>query len=300
MTLDYLEYHVVDHCNLNCKGCSHFCPLVTSDEYADFTMFKKDMKRLSEIYSNILTINILGGEPLLNPDLTDFLNYSRFIFPKSKIFLTTNGILLDKQNNYFWNTCKNNNIAINLSYYPVKINIEKISSQCKAYGLNLNISMFKKKFVKLINIKGDSDPDKSFKNCKRMVDCPILKNGHIYSCAYSYLYKYFNNYFDEKIITEDAFNGIDIYSNSATEIAQFLNNPVSICKYCITKKPTFKWGFSDRNINEWIGEDVNSFRHYCLLYKYIIYNLLKKLWIFRSKIYRSFREILIRIKIRDT
>jgi hypothetical protein len=300
MTLNYLEFHVVDHCNLNCKGCAHFCPLVANDELANFSVFKKDMNRLSEIYIHIQTINILGGEPLLNPDLTDFLDYSRIVFPKSNIFLTTNGILLDKQNNYFWDTCKKNNISINLSYYPVKINIEKISSLCKVYGLDLNISMYKKEFVKLINIKGDSNPDKSFKNCKRMVDCPILKDGHIYSCAYSYLYKYFNNFFDEKIITEDADNGIDIYSHNALEIKHFLNNPVSICKYCITKKPKFKWGFSERDINEWIGEDDNSFRHYCLLNKYIAYNLIKDLWIFRSKIYRSFREVLIRSKQRGS
>jgi len=22
-----LEMHIVDHCNLNCAGCNHFCPL---------------------------------------------------------------------------------------------------------------------------------------------------------------------------------------------------------------------------------------------------------------------------------
>ena len=31
--LPYLEYHVADHCNLNCKYCTHYSPLVPQPVY---------------------------------------------------------------------------------------------------------------------------------------------------------------------------------------------------------------------------------------------------------------------------
>lgn len=275
MTTDIFEVHVVDHCNLKCKGCSHFSPLVTNKEFADYNLFKKDIKRLSEIYSNIKEFRILGGEPLLNPNLTDFLIYSRRVLPKSNISLVTNGTLLDRQNHYFWDTCKENNVTIKLSNYPIDINKESIVSKCKAYGIALNISVSRNQFFKFINIKGDSNPNRSFKNCKTMLAYPILKNGHIYPCAFACLYKIFNKFSDKQIITEDDYNRIDIHSHTAIEITKFLKQSIPLCEFCITKRPTFKWGISKKNTNEWIGENDNGLKHQLLILKYRAYNLLK-------------------------
>lgn len=67
--IPYIEYHVADHCNLNCKGCVHFSPLVSQEEFADFAVVEKDLKRLHQIVEYIEEIHILGGEPLLNKEL---------------------------------------------------------------------------------------------------------------------------------------------------------------------------------------------------------------------------------------
>jgi len=290
MTLDYIEVHIADHCNLNCKGCGHFSPLITNKLFPDFEVFKKDMNRLSLIYTNIKAIHILGGEPLLNPGLADFLIYSRSVFPKSNIYLVTNGTLLNKQTELFWETCKNNNIAINISYYPVKIDIRDISRKSRTYGLQLNVSLVRKHFIKILNIKGDSDPVKNFKICRSMFSCTFLKNGYIYSCAFSCQYKHFNDFFGENITTVDDQNRIDIHSHSAGEITQFLNSPVPFCKYCISKPPVFNWGLSERNKNEWIGEDDNSIKRHYMMLALRMYNAIKKMGIFESSLYRSFRN----------
>jgi molybdenum cofactor biosynthesis enzyme MoaA len=55
--LPYLEFHLTDHCNLNCKGCSHFCS-IANENYLSMESFLKDMKRLSEIFRNYLSITI--------------------------------------------------------------------------------------------------------------------------------------------------------------------------------------------------------------------------------------------------
>ena len=36
---------IVDHCNLNCKGCGHFSPLA-SKSFLDLETFENDLRRL--------------------------------------------------------------------------------------------------------------------------------------------------------------------------------------------------------------------------------------------------------------
>lgn len=45
--LPYVETHLVDHCNLNCRGCTHFCP-VSPEIFIDVEDFKKNMFELSK------------------------------------------------------------------------------------------------------------------------------------------------------------------------------------------------------------------------------------------------------------
>ena len=92
--IDYLEHHIVDHCNLNCAGCSHFSPLA-SEWYESLEDFRKDFTELAnKTNTQVKTIRIMGGEPLLHPQVTDFLITARQLFPTSEIQLVTNGILL--------------------------------------------------------------------------------------------------------------------------------------------------------------------------------------------------------------
>lgn len=60
--LDYLETHIINKCNLNCKGCSHFSNIVDDEDApVDITVFEKDFARLSELFDHIFTIRLMGG-----------------------------------------------------------------------------------------------------------------------------------------------------------------------------------------------------------------------------------------------
>ena len=85
--LSYLELHLTDHCNLNCKGCGHFSPLA-SPHYADFQQYEEDLRRLRQLFRNIRRIRLMGGEPLLRPEV---LRKGMEIFKENTI--TTNGTL---------------------------------------------------------------------------------------------------------------------------------------------------------------------------------------------------------------
>lgn len=59
--LRYLEFHVADHCNLNCDNCSHFSPMVKGEVFSDYEIVKTDLLRLKELVDNIGIIRIMGG-----------------------------------------------------------------------------------------------------------------------------------------------------------------------------------------------------------------------------------------------
>ena len=90
----------MDHCNLNCKCCNHFSPIATPF-FLKLEDFEKDMARIAVLTEgNIGRIWLIGGEPLLHPDIVAFLYSARKFFPDTHITLDTNGTLLLKPVSY--------------------------------------------------------------------------------------------------------------------------------------------------------------------------------------------------------
>ena len=112
-----LEYHITDHCNLNCAGCSHFSPLA-EPWYVDPEDFEREWKEVADCGLEIQRIRILGGEPLLHPELGFMLKCVRCLFPKSDINVVTNGILLKQKKSELLPVFIRNNISITVSCYP--------------------------------------------------------------------------------------------------------------------------------------------------------------------------------------
>lgn len=110
--LKYIEYDIVGHCNLNCKGCSHFSNIQKEKQFVELEVFERDIKRLANLFSEIKRIKILGGEPLLHPDFDKFIVSARKILPKARIDIVTNGILVDKINEEVWDVIRKNNAKL--------------------------------------------------------------------------------------------------------------------------------------------------------------------------------------------
>ncbi len=133
------ELHLVDHCNLNCRGCTHFSPLAEKN-FLSKQDFEKDFCRLSDLtQGNVDYIHLLGGEPLLHPDILFFLKRARDFFNETAINLITNGILLKKQNDKFYETCRENKINIILTYYPINLDLNFIYKKFVSYNIKYEI-----------------------------------------------------------------------------------------------------------------------------------------------------------------
>lgn len=92
--LEILELHVANTCNLACESCSHFS---NSGHRGILTV--DDANAWMQAWNErILPTNfvLLGGEPTMNPRLTDIVLSAAKHWPQSTISLTTNGFFLHK------------------------------------------------------------------------------------------------------------------------------------------------------------------------------------------------------------
>ena len=91
--ITYMETNIIDSCNLNCKGCSHFSSLFTDKDFYDVNSFARDVQRISEKF-DVIRFRLLGGEPFKKHDLADYIKISAKHFPKTHVHLVTNGLLI--------------------------------------------------------------------------------------------------------------------------------------------------------------------------------------------------------------
>ncbi|MDR2019706.1 MAG: radical SAM protein, partial [Treponema sp.] len=255
--------HVADHCNLNCKGCEHFSPLA-EEKFLDAAVFRRDCARLSELTNGeINEISVLGGEPLLHPNLTEFLDIAREYFSTCSIRIVTNGILLLKQTDNFWKNCRKNNIEIIITVYPVKIDHAAIKSLAQKHGIHLKYWGDPEEPTRWqrrpLDLQGEQDVNESFKLCYMANGCIQLVDGKLYTCAVIAYIKYFNAYFNKNLQVTEA-DYIDIYkAESIKEIFGFLSKPMPFCRYCNIKKTVLqiKWGVSKKEISEWTSCELD-------------------------------------------
>ncbi|ENI6369156.1 4Fe-4S cluster-binding domain-containing protein, partial [Campylobacter jejuni] len=231
-----ISFHLAEHCNLNCFSCDNFSQLADKGYY-DIEIFENDVKKLFEITNGIVEqIYLVGGEPLLNKNCKDYFYIVRKYFKHNAIWLITNGILLPKQNDEFWKSCKDNDIVIRPTKYPIKIDWDYIKNKCKQYDIRLSFfndeKVEKTSFKTALNLKGDSDPFDNFTICHRANIRIQIKDGIVYPCPIVANIKYFNSYFKQnlQISNRDYLELKKI--TSYDEILNFISKPLPFCRYC--------------------------------------------------------------------
>lgn len=257
----WIEVNLVDHCNLNCQMCDHFSQLVANPYFLDVKVFEKDMKRLAELCGNhIGIIKLQGGEPTLHPNIISFIEITRSLFPKCTIYLFTNGLLLNKLDHDFWQACKDNDVTLQLTTYPININVQAIEEKASKYGVKLQV------FAEVANrLKGEKHSTKhpfdikgkrekyEFICCYHLNETITLRHGKLFTCSIRPYSNYFNDAFNQNLILSEE-DGIDIHmAKSYEKIAEFVAKRIPFCDYCdIKNRNVKKWARSKKIIDEYI------------------------------------------------
>lgn len=245
------EVIIVEHCNMRCKYCMHFSPLANT-VFLDLKEYQKDMTRVSELCrGDCKEIVLVGGEPLLHPDIAIFISEARRLFRTAVIKIITNGILLPKMDENFWNVCKQCNVVIKVSRYPINFPYDQI----KEFNHGVHIE-FKNKYEMNylpLDLDGKNDSVRNFASCISADKDHCLKHGRMYTCCVAANVEHFNTFF-EKTLLSDENDSINIYeADSIESIISFLQQPIPFCRYCNVKCriEDLPWEVSKCEISEW-------------------------------------------------
>ena len=248
---------IVNHCNLNCIGCGHFSPLAT-EYFLPVEEFKKDCERLNYLTNgDIERMEIMGGEPLLHPSIIEIIKIARQNF-KGEINICTNGILVDKQSPEFFKVCRDNEVSIAITIYPIKLNWQKIEELLAEYEFNL-IKVGTKNHDRRLwfknhrDLSGSQDIEGSYSKCRWGNNCIILEHGRLATCVMPFKTKYYNEYYNKDVFNIPESDSISIYEcDDINEILRFLSKSVSCCRYCLPDKDELiDWEVSKKDIEEW-------------------------------------------------
>lgn len=253
-----IDIQIVGHCNLNCQSCNVFSPLV-SHELMSIATYERDLLQLRTILDEhqLQRITLIGGEPLLHPQINEFMRIGRMIFPEVDINIFTNGIKLLEMEEDFFQTCIDNNINITFTKYPIDVNYDLVKEKLEEMHIDYRIfngeTEEKESHKVPICLEGNLSKEKTFFLCHRVGFCE-LKNGKIYPCSLAPSFYRFCNYFNisQEWGKED---GVDIYKcKNYDELMEKITQPMESCKYCGVCKTQYgiKWDTSKRNISEWV------------------------------------------------
>jgi organic radical activating enzyme len=252
--LAYLEIHIVDQCNLNCKGCGHFSP-IASVWFIDPGKYEHDINQLKKLFSTIRTIRIMGGEPLLHPKIEQLLRQTKNCFPKADIRLVSNGVLLNQMSETFWEVCKTNYVSFDITVYPpLKNKVKFFIKLLRSKGVKLNELKKVDFFYAFYNNRGDSNKELCFKKCQPKWNvCTNLREGRLYSCPVPTYIQHFNKRFGT-LIPSDGY--VNIYAPNLTgwDVKKALDKAPSTCLYCTygwDYVPRFSWSTSKHAISDW-------------------------------------------------
>lgn len=230
----HLELIVADHCNQSCRSCNHASPAV--DKWlADPDSVNQNFSVLAKYYRPKF-VKILGGEPLLHPELAKVIQASRSTGISDHFQLSTNGLLLHKMDDAVMGVID----ELEISVYPGTARIKEILSLAREktlqFGKKLTVNeydVFRATFT-AVGTSNEILVNKIYKTCKiaHVWACGAVRDGNFYKCAASI----FIPQLVENIPGEDD-NRIEINDSEEfqAQLFAFINSPdsMSCCRYCL-------------------------------------------------------------------
>ena len=249
-TLNYIEIPIVKHCNLNCRYCSHMAN-VEDAYYMSIDTFKKDLAQMKTMFDEIAAIRLLGGEPLLHPQITVFVEQARLIYPKSEIKIATNGLCILTLKPEVLECFKKNGIIIDITMYkPTEMRANAITQILLTHNVSFYLSPRVWNFQRRMLSEPLSDPNVSWDTCK-MRYCVVLMGGMLSACYAPRLIPIAKKRYNKDFDVEGSM--ISIYDGcSRDKIIEFLNAPHKCCAYCGVPEAV-EWGGSETvpDISDW-------------------------------------------------
>lgn len=178
-----LEAHIVDHCNLTCVECCSLSPLLPA-WLADPDALVGDLTRAARVLQPRV-FKLVGGEPTMHPDLVTIIRKVRETGIAPTLSVTTNGLLLKKMSDDFWDAVD----ALTISLYPRPRLADEVIEHVKAKAARFDVRLNWKpqeQFVRMTRepASGDlAETESVYRDCWLRERCHLLRDGVFYTCT---------------------------------------------------------------------------------------------------------------------
>ena len=117
--LTYSELNITNVCNYSCAHCQSFNNYAFKghQRWNDY----KDKYELLSKQIDIDIIQLIGGEPTLNPDFYEWLDGVSKLWPKSKLQIATNGTSLETLTEDVYNVLARNNGTLWVTCHDINL-----------------------------------------------------------------------------------------------------------------------------------------------------------------------------------
>jgi organic radical activating enzyme len=271
-----IEWHITDKCNLNCAGCSHYCPLVKEDKSDSVNAIRQSLRSLYNKGVRWYYLCLIGGEPTLNiPKMIETINMIRTDFFWTRhIYINTNGSLLTKLPAEFLKLCAEKpkmlggdkqDVSLLISEYPgIPEEIyEKGYQRLKDFGVSYEVQACRDGMINW-QLTPDLNNPAKYKNTLTDCDnlCTHLRHNKLYFCATVAYADEWNEAFPKHNIATYSQNKVkypdylEIDDKLTFErIAQYFTSGMgtNFCNHCKQLgEKTFDWHVSKKSPYEWM------------------------------------------------
>ena len=249
-----INTNIIDACNLNCKGCTHFASLFKQNEIYPFENFRRDVRRFSEV-ADVISFALLGGEPLLLKNLDKYIRITRKYFPKTNLRVLTNGLLIPKMSQAVIEALVETKAVVSVSVYPPTLKmIDKIKTVLDSNKIFCDICSPIQQFGVFLTLHGDNKPEQARKYCAGNDICRFMRDGKIYKCPPDALNYRLTERFGLKNLPPAT--GVDLYASNFSSLIQMLDGNVEMCHWC-SEQPTrwIPWQTASKpKLEDWLAD----------------------------------------------
>ncbi len=236
ISITSLTFELTEHCNLKCAKCDHSSPW-WNPTFASLADFKRDVLALSKVV-HVDEMRFAGGEPLLHPELKEFLRFAKETGFCEGTSIATNGVLLHELPGGVW---KYLDLAMVTIYPGVKIraDLEKLKAEAQAHGAKVACSRPAAFSQMLLNDENHDHGlvERIFRGCYSSVNCHTLYDGRYFRCSRSHLMQKRLKRLDRPMDAALSSDGLKIDDREGfeEELTRYLaaETPLAACSYCL-------------------------------------------------------------------
>lgn len=180
--VESVELHVVEHCNLRCAQCCNVSPYL-DERVSSAAEVRAACDRIAEVLRPSV-LKIMGGEPLLHPDLPGVLRAVRASGVAPRVRLFTNGLLLRTMTDETFALLD----EITVSSYasaPVKAEIvAETEARARRFDVVLNVKDVTT-FTTVLSAspRSDEEVQRAYDACWLRHRCLVVRDGVFYKCT---------------------------------------------------------------------------------------------------------------------